>query len=161
MEATSTRFEDVDRDVTFRSTQATSTFKQKWKNHRTSDNVTAQFTDNLRARFAFNYNEQIRENLLPSIDGSGSPTANYNIGQNSPTPAIRATSTTSSTTRGSSASVAATTAATSWTKGSSRTRFLFNNTTNIGMRCCKDLGAPWASRTCRPTPRRSKTTRRV
>jgi hypothetical protein len=76
--------EDVDRTVTFRSNQQTSTFNQQWKNHRTSNNVTAQFTNDLRARFAINYNKQIRENLLPAIDGSGSPTADYGIGQEQP-----------------------------------------------------------------------------
>jgi Carboxypeptidase regulatory-like domain/TonB dependent receptor/TonB-dependent Receptor Plug Domain len=76
--------EDIDRTVTFRSNSQTSTFNQKFKNHRTSDNLTAQITNNLRARFAFNYNELQRENLLPAIDGSGSPTANYGIGQKQP-----------------------------------------------------------------------------
>lgn len=76
--------ENVDRTLTFRSNQQTATFNQQWKNHRTSNNVTAQFTNDLRARFAVNYNKQIRENLLPAIDGSGNPAANYAIGQEQP-----------------------------------------------------------------------------
>ncbi len=80
--------EDVDRTVTFQSNGQTSTFDQQWKHHRTSDNVTAKLTNDLRARVSFNYDGQQRVNVLPAIDGSGGPAADYGIGRKKPAYAI-------------------------------------------------------------------------
>jgi hypothetical protein len=76
--------EDRDRTVTFRSNGATQTFNREDKTHNLSANVSTQLANNVRARVSYNQSNGDRTNLLPAIDGSGSPTANYNIGRETP-----------------------------------------------------------------------------
>ena len=101
---------------------------------RTSDNITAQITNDLRARLAYNYNNVKRENLLPAIDGSGSPTANYAIGNKTPNYSVSGNvdyvinSSWFAGVRGGYYS-----SDTSTSGVYDGTRFLFNGTTNIGM----------------------------
>ena len=76
--------EDTDRTVTFRSNQSTSTFNRKDKTYYSSNNVTAQLTNDFRLKFAVNLSPKKEEGRLPAIDGSGSPTALYSIDQDLP-----------------------------------------------------------------------------
>jgi hypothetical protein len=76
--------EDTDRTVTFRSNQETRTFNRKDKTYYSSNNVTAQLTNDLRLKFAVNMSPKKEEGRLPAIDGSGSPTALYAIDQELP-----------------------------------------------------------------------------
>jgi hypothetical protein len=76
--------QDTDRTVTFRSTGATATFNRKDKTYYSSNNVTAQVTNDLRLKFAVNLSPKKEEGRLPNIDGSSSPTANFAIDQELP-----------------------------------------------------------------------------
>jgi len=76
--------EDTDRTVTFRSNQSTRTFNRKDTTHYSSNNLTAQLTNDFRLKFAVNLSPKKEEGRLPAIDGSGSPTALYSIDQELP-----------------------------------------------------------------------------
>ena len=71
--------EDNDRTVTFRSTGTSATYNQQTKTYYSSNNVTAQLTNNLRLKFAVNLSPSKEEGRLPNIDGSSSPTSNFAI----------------------------------------------------------------------------------
>jgi hypothetical protein len=76
--------EERDRTVTFRSDNSTQTFNRKDKTQNLSANVSTQIANNVRARVSYNQSSGDRTNLLPAIDGGGSPTANYNVGRETP-----------------------------------------------------------------------------
>ena len=76
--------QDTDRTVTFRSNQSTQTFNRTDKTYYSSNNVTAQLTNNLRLKFAVNLSPKKEEGRLPNIDGTSSPTANFSIDQELP-----------------------------------------------------------------------------
>ncbi len=65
--------EDKDRDVNFRSTGTTATYNQQTKTYYSSNNVTAQLTNNLRLKFAVNLSPTKEEGRLPNIDGFEQP----------------------------------------------------------------------------------------
>ena len=70
---------DIDRTVTFRTTQTAGTFNSKETTHYLTGNVTAQVTSALRTKFSATSNSFEREGLLPSQAGTDSATANYAI----------------------------------------------------------------------------------
>ncbi len=70
--------------MTFRSNQSTATFNRKDKTYYSSNNVTAQLTNDFRLKFAVNLSPKKEEGRLPTIDGSSSPTANFAIDQELP-----------------------------------------------------------------------------
>ncbi len=76
--------QDTDRTVTFRSNGSTQTFNRTDKTYYSSNNVTAQLTNNLRLKFAVNLSPKKEEGRLPNIDGTSSPTANFAIDQELP-----------------------------------------------------------------------------
>ena len=76
--------ENRERTVTFRSNGETKTFEREYITHYSSSNVSAQISDALRGRLAYNLSNGKSTNLLPAPDGSGSPTANYGLGRKTP-----------------------------------------------------------------------------
>jgi Carboxypeptidase regulatory-like domain/TonB dependent receptor/TonB-dependent Receptor Plug Domain len=77
-------FTDTDRTVTARADGVTRTTNQKIKTYYSSNNVTGQATNNLRLKFAVNMSPQKREGLLPNLDGTTSPTAVLGIDRKQP-----------------------------------------------------------------------------
>ena len=61
--------QDTDRTVTFRTNQSTATFNRKDKTYYSSNNVTAQLTNDFRLKFAVNLSPKKEEGRLPNIDG--------------------------------------------------------------------------------------------
>jgi hypothetical protein len=76
--------ENRERTVTFRSNGETRTFEREYITHYSSSNLSAQISDALRGRVAYNLSTGKSTNLLPAPDGSGSPTANYGLGRKTP-----------------------------------------------------------------------------
>lgn len=72
-------FRDIDRTVTFRTTQTTSTFNSKETTNYITGNLTGQISNALRTKFSVTSNGFERDGLLPSQAGTDSATANYAI----------------------------------------------------------------------------------
>ena len=71
------RLQDTERTVTFRLDNSTGTFEQKRRVQNVSANQTAQISDKLRTRAAFNLEYGKVTGLLPALDGSSTPVANF------------------------------------------------------------------------------------
>jgi hypothetical protein len=76
--------QSTDRTVTFRSNSPTATFNREDKTYYSSNNVTAQLTNDFRLKFAVNLSPKYERGRLPNIDGSSSPTSNFGIDQDLP-----------------------------------------------------------------------------
>ena len=72
-------FNPIERTVTARANGQTSTYEQKFTRQNLTANLTSQFNDKTRARLAFTSSGSKQEGRLPVLDGTSSPTANYNI----------------------------------------------------------------------------------
>jgi hypothetical protein len=70
-------FRPLDRTVTFRSDGSTNTFRENITSNYLSTNVTAQFGPQWRLRAAYNLSNGKTEGSLPALDGTSSPTQNY------------------------------------------------------------------------------------
>lgn len=76
--------QNTERTVTFRSTGATGTFEREFRRQNGTANLTAQPLGNLRLKGAINYSPGRSDGVLPALDGSGNPAANYGLGQKTP-----------------------------------------------------------------------------
>jgi outer membrane receptor protein involved in Fe transport len=70
-------FINTDRTVLFQLDNSTQTITQKDTIHYGTANQTAQLGDKLRTRVAFNVSTSRQEGLLPELDGSSTPVANF------------------------------------------------------------------------------------
>ncbi len=128
--------EDNDRTVTFRSNRHHGDVQPaRTKTYYSSNNVTAQLTNDLRLKFAVNLSPSKEEGRLPAIDGFGQPDGELRHRPGAAEPErTRATPTTSSTATGSRACAAGTSFVTLHESGVFEgTRYVFNSSTNIGM----------------------------
>jgi len=73
----------LDRTVTF-SDKSTSTFHQSLNRHNAAFNIVAQPRAPWRVRAAFSTGLQQQDGLLPSLDGTSSPSADYSIDEVTP-----------------------------------------------------------------------------
>lgn len=80
---------ETSRTVTFTSNGSTGTFEMPERTHFFTANATAAITPQLRGRFSSNIQRYSRDNVLPAIDGSSSPTANFNIDREQPNDYMR------------------------------------------------------------------------
>jgi hypothetical protein len=71
------QLQTIERTVTFQLDGQTRTKGQDRNTHFLSANQTAQLSDKLRTRVAYNMSRQVRKGLLPAIDGSSTPVANF------------------------------------------------------------------------------------
>ena len=71
------QIEETNRTVTFRSNSQTGTYTSKEDTHYLTGNVTAQFTNNLRARVTSSYSKYIQDGRLPAKDGSSNVLTNF------------------------------------------------------------------------------------
>ncbi|MBA2353492.1 MAG: TonB-dependent receptor, partial [Acidobacteria bacterium] len=76
--------QESSRTVTFLSTGERNTFDRDFRRQNATGNVTAQPLGNLRLKGAINYSPGRSDGVLPAIDGSGNPLANYDLGQKTP-----------------------------------------------------------------------------
>lgn len=76
--------QNTERTVTFRSTNTTNSFEQEFSRQNGTANVTAQPWNNLRLKGAINYSPGDTSGVLPAIDGSGNPLADYSTGRETP-----------------------------------------------------------------------------
>ena len=67
----------IDRTVKFDVDGTTGTFNRDEKRHDFTGNVSAEFTPQLRGKFAVNIDYYRRNGHLPAIDGTGDPSVNY------------------------------------------------------------------------------------
>ena len=79
---------ETSRTVTFRSNGSTGTFEMPERDHFFTGKVTAAITQQLRGVFSANVERYSRDNTLPAIDGSSSPTANFDIDREQPNDSI-------------------------------------------------------------------------
>jgi hypothetical protein len=77
-------FRPLDRTVTFRADGSTSTYRQDLMRHNAAVNVLAQPGAQWRVRAAFNTGSQRQEGLLPALDGTSNPGADYTIDEVTP-----------------------------------------------------------------------------
>ena len=80
---------ETSRTVTFTSNGSTATFEMPERTHFFTGSLTAAITSQLRARYTANVQRYSRDNTLPAIDGSSSPTANFNIDRKQPNDYMR------------------------------------------------------------------------
>jgi hypothetical protein len=76
--------QDTDRDITFRSNGEQKTFNRTGKVYYSSNNITAQVTNDLRFKFAYNLSPTYERGRLPNIDGTSSPTSLFSIDRDAP-----------------------------------------------------------------------------
>jgi hypothetical protein len=69
----------TDRTVVFRSDSVERTKTEDFKIHYFTSNLTAQFGPDTRGRLAVNMSPSKTQGVLPALDGSSSPTANFDI----------------------------------------------------------------------------------
>lgn len=77
-------FRPLDRTVTFRADGTTRTFRQDLSRHNLTANITTQLGAGWRARAAVNTGSQSSRGLLPALDGTSNPAANYAIDELTP-----------------------------------------------------------------------------
>jgi hypothetical protein len=77
-------FRPLDRTVTFRADGSTSTYRQDLTRHNAAVNVLAQPGVQTRVRAAFNTGSQRQDGLLPTLDGTSNPGADYSIDEVTP-----------------------------------------------------------------------------
>ncbi len=75
------QFRPLDRTVRFLSNNQTATYRNDFKSHYITANVTAQLGPQWRFRTAYNSSHQRSDGALPPLDGTGSPTANYGVNE--------------------------------------------------------------------------------
>ncbi len=81
---------ETNRTVTFLSNNSTATFEMPERNHFFTGTLTSAITDRLRGRASANIQRYTRDNTLPAIDGTSSPTANFNIDREQPNDSMNA-----------------------------------------------------------------------
>ena len=77
-------FRPLDRTVTFLADGSTGTYRQGLTRRNAAVNVIAQLGPRWRVRGAFNTGSQKQEGLLPALDGTSNPTADYSIDEVTP-----------------------------------------------------------------------------
>ncbi|MDQ3418356.1 MAG: TonB-dependent receptor [Acidobacteriota bacterium] len=78
------QLEETTRTVAFRTNGQTGAFDRRDDSHFVTGNITAQLTQALRVRGSGNIERFEREGVLPAIDGTSSPTANFAIDRKQP-----------------------------------------------------------------------------
>ena len=77
-------FRRLDRTVTYRADGSAGTYLQTFTRHSATASVLAQPGARWRVRGAFNAAAQTQEGLLPALDGTGNPGADYSIDEITP-----------------------------------------------------------------------------
>ena len=77
-------FRPLDRTVTFLADGTTGTFRQDLRRHHAAANLSAQLDSRWRVKAAFSTGWQSQTGLLPALDGTGNPDADYSIDEINP-----------------------------------------------------------------------------
>jgi hypothetical protein len=85
------QLEDTSRTVTNRTSGQTGTFDIAEQNHFFTGSINFRATDKINGRVSGNMQRYSRDNLLPAIDGTSSPTALLDIDRKQPNDSVNAT----------------------------------------------------------------------